>query len=101
MYNQPQQPQQQQIKIKAADDVLAGKYCNFMNIMHSKGEFVMDFTSLFPPNGTLNARIITSPGHMKRIVAAMRDNLKKYEEKFGAIEVAKVPNNEIGFNAKK
>ena len=40
---------------------------------------------------------MTTPGHFKRMIAAMTDNLKKYEEKFGPIKQAEQNEKEIGF----
>lgn len=92
---------QQQVNIKANDEIIKGVYANNMMVAHSKEEFVMDFINLFPPQGLLVSRVITSPGHMKRILAALADNLKKYEEKFGKIEQAEAPRQEgIGFATK-
>lgn len=89
---------QQQVNIKANDETLKGAYANNMMVAHSKEEFVLDFIHLFPPQGLLVSRVITSPGHMKRIIFALQDNLKKYEEKFGKIEQAEAPRQEgIGF----
>jgi hypothetical protein len=94
---QPTQPQQ--LQIKADDAVLKGVYSNAMQVQHSKEEFVLDFMTLFPPTGTLNARVIVSPGHLKRMIAALADNLAKYEASFGKVDVAQEP-GEIGFAAK-
>lgn len=93
--NQPQQ----QIQIKAIDEKLKGEYSNVMQILHTKEEFVLDFLNVFPPTGTLNSRVILSPGHFKRMVSAMGENLKKYEEQFGKIEESEAPNQSIGFQA--
>lgn len=79
------------INIKISDEILKGAYSNTMQVMHTKEEFVMDFMSMFPPNGIVAARIITSPGHMKRIIRALQENIAKYETKFGAIEESKAP----------
>lgn len=92
-----QQPQGQQIQIKADDAMLRGAYANTTNIFHTKEEFLLDFMNIFPPTGTLNARIILSPGHFKRMVAAMAENLKKYEDQFGSVEASEAPSNPIGF----
>lgn len=82
--------QQQNINIKIPDDVLKGTYSNNMFVSHTKEEFILDFTNItfFPPpgQGIATAKIITNPGHFKRMVAALTDNLKKYEEQFGKIE---------------
>ncbi|MFZ2154037.1 MAG: DUF3467 domain-containing protein [Candidatus Moraniibacteriota bacterium] len=89
--------QNQQVQIKATDEKLKGEYSNAMQILHTKEEFVLDFLNIFPPTGTLNSRVILSPGHFKRMIKAMEENLKKYEDQFGKIEIATEPKNEIGF----
>jgi hypothetical protein len=94
-----QQNQPQQIQIKAADEKLRGEYSNMMQILHTKEEFVLDFLNIFPPTGTLNARIILSPGHLKRMQKAIEENLKKYEAQFGKILESEAPKNSIGFQA--
>jgi hypothetical protein len=96
MNGQPQQGQQ--INIKIEDAVMKGVYANAMGVSHSKEEFVMDFMNIFPYQraGIVTARVITSPGHMKRIYKALEDNIKKYESAFGKIEEAKAPDG-IGF----
>lgn len=96
-----QKPQQNQIQIKATDEKLKGEYANIMQVLHTKEEFVLDFLNAFPPTGTLNARIIVSPGHFKRMLAAMAENLKKYEAQFGNVEASEAPSSAIGFQAKE
>jgi len=80
------QKQQQQINIKIEDPVLKGNYSNLVFASHTREEFVLDFISVFGPQGIQVAKVITSPGHFKRIVGAMAENLKKYESQFGKIE---------------
>lgn len=87
----------QQVQIKATDDKLRGEYSNKMQVLHTKDEFVLDFLNIFPPAGTLNSRVIVSPGHFKRMLKAMDENLKKYESQFGKIAESDMPNQEIGF----
>ena len=100
MSNQPQ-PNQKQIQIKISDEVLKGVYANAMQVAHSKEEFILDFMNLTPHMGAgiVTGRVIMSPGHLKRVIAALQDNLKKYESQFGRIEQADAPNEEIGFKA--
>jgi len=74
--------------VKMTDGALVGAYANMVQIGHTPEEFILDFMNLFPPTGIVTARVIVSPGHMKRIVAALEENLKKYEEQFGAIKFA-------------
>ncbi len=100
---QPQvgQGQQKQMQIKISDEVLKGNYANATQIVHSKEEFVLDFLNLSPHMGAgvVTARVIMSPGHLKRVIAALSENLKKYEDQFGKIEQAKELSSEIGFKA--
>lgn len=93
-----QQPQGQQINIKIEDPVMKGAYANAMGVSHSKEEFVVDFMNIFPYQraGIVTARVITSPGHMKRIYKALEENIKKYEQQFGKIAEAQAPDG-IGF----
>jgi hypothetical protein len=88
---------QQQLQLKADDNTLKGVYTNNMQVAHTKEEFIIDFMNMFPPVATLNARVIVSPGHMKRMLAALTENVKRYEEAHGTIEVASAPNSEMGF----
>jgi len=79
------------INIKAPDELLQGRYANMMQVMHAKEEFVLDFMFAHPPQGELVSRLIVSPAHMKRIVSALQDNINKYEQQFGPIQVAGEP----------
>jgi hypothetical protein len=93
-----QNPNQQQLQIKADDATLKGVYANAMQVQHSKEEFVIDFMNLFQPAGTLNARVIVSPGHAKRMIAALTENMARYEGSFGQVEPAKEQDTGIGFH---
>ncbi len=90
---------EQEIKIKAKDEELKGIYSNLMQILHTKEEFVLDFFLVTPPEGILASRIIMSPGHFKRMAKALQENVGKYEEKFGKIEEAAIPEGGIGFKS--
>lgn len=93
-----QQNQGQNLNIKISDEVLKGNYANMMMVAHTQEEFILDFVNLTPPQGIVSARIITSPGHLKRIISALQDNLKKYEGQFGSVKEAQGPAvSEIGF----
>lgn len=94
------QPQKQNIQIKAKDEIIAGSYANMAQISHNKEEFILDFMSIFPPVGTLNNRVIMSPGHYKRLIRACQENLVKYESQFGAIQESTQPNSEFGWPTK-
>lgn len=80
-----------QMEIKITDEILRGVYANNMAVAHTKEEFILDFINIFPPTGIVNARIVISPGHMKRIIRALNDNVLRYESKFGEIKEAPEP----------
>ena len=92
---QTQQPRQIQIR----DNLAGGEYANMMQISHNKEEFLIMFLNVVQPTGRVVGKIMTSPGHLKRMIAAMSDNLKKYEDKFGPVSEAEGPSKEIGFSA--
>ena len=80
-----------EVNIKIADEELKGRYSNLLRITHTREEFILDFINLVPPQGVVTARIVTSPGHMKRTVRALAATLARYEEAHGAIEEAPEP----------
>lgn len=86
---EPQEPQG--VAIKIGDEELKGRYSNLLRITHTREEFILDFINLVPPQGMVCARIVTSPGHMKRIVRALAANVARYEESFGPIVEAQEP----------
>jgi hypothetical protein len=86
-----EQPAKKEIKITFPESLRGGAYANSMFATHTRDEFVLDFVMMAPPAGTVTARVITSPGHMKRMVSALSENLKKYEAKFGKIAQAPEP----------
>ncbi len=77
-----------QIQIKANEEMSQGRYSNSMFIAHGPEEFIIDWLLNSPTGAHLVSRIIVTPGHVKRIINALSDNLKKYEEKYGEIKLA-------------
>ena len=68
------------LQVNTADEVSRGHYSNSMLVSHGPEEFIIDWL-LQSPNGVhLVSRIIVSPTHMKRIIAALQENVDKYEE---------------------
>ena len=83
--------------IKIADNIPGAEYANAMQVNHSRDEFQIMYLNLMGASGRVTGKMITAPGHFKRMVVAMQDNLKKYEEKHGEIKEATVEGKEIGF----
>jgi len=92
MSRQGQEPQKKKaVQIKVPEEVARGAYANAMAVFHTREEFVIDFLNVFPPTGVATARIITSPGHVKRIIRALQENLRRYEDQFGSVQEALPP----------
>ncbi len=84
-------------EIRISDNIPGAEYANAMQVKHDKYEFQLAFLNITPPNGRVVGKIITNPGHFKRMISAMQENLKKYEEKFGEIKETLDQDDEIGF----
>ena len=80
--------QKQNLKLNIAPDVAEGTYSNLVVISHTPAEVVMDFAQMLPgtEGATIRQRIIMNPIHAKRTLAALSDNIRKYEQQFGTIE---------------
>jgi len=92
----PQKPME--IQVTFPEDLKGGAYSNSMTVTHTREEFVLDFMMVAPPAGAVTARIVLSPGHVKRVVAALAENVRKYEGAHGTILTAQEPQGKIGFN---
>jgi hypothetical protein len=91
--------QQQEIKVNFPPHLQGGVYSNNMMVSHTKEEFIMDFMMVAPPVGTVMSRVIISPGHVKRMISALQDNVQKYEARFGTIQAAEELKGNVGFQA--
>ncbi|MCL5734482.1 MAG: DUF3467 domain-containing protein [Actinobacteria bacterium] len=90
--------QAKEIKVNLPQNIVGGVYANAMLVQHTDDEFVMDFTLLVGGNGTVVSRVITSPGHMKRMIAALQENLRRYEGSHGVVKGREVqPRMRLGF----
>jgi hypothetical protein len=85
--NIPEAPPQVQLQVDADDATAQGVYANLAGVMHTETEFVLDFLFLQPnqPRAKLRSRVLSSPVHTKRLLAALADNIRKYEDRFGPI----------------
>ena len=92
-------PQGQQINIELGEKEAEGIYSNLAIISHSPAEFIIDFTRIVPgvPKAKVHARIITTPQHAKMLMKALKDNIDKFESKFGEIKTDAVPSQMFGF----
>jgi hypothetical protein len=87
----PQNPLQVEIGEREAE----GIYSNVAFIAHSPSEVILDFGRALPglPKAKVYARVILTPQHAKSLLAALDENLKRFEAQFGPI---KLPNDARG-----
>lgn len=78
---------QNQINIELPEEIADGEYSNLAIITHSNQEFIVDFVCLAPglPKAKVKSRIILTPQHAKRLMAALAENVKKFEQMHGEI----------------
>lgn len=78
-----------QIQVELDEGVAQGIYTNLALVAHTETEFLFDFLFVQPqqPKAKVRARIISSPSHTKRFFLALRENITRYEVRFGEIKV--------------
>jgi hypothetical protein len=78
-----------QINIELSEEMAEGTYSNLAIITHSNSEFVVDFIRIMPgvPKAKVKSRIVLTPEHAKRLLLALGDNVKKYEDQHGLIQL--------------
>jgi hypothetical protein len=87
MANEPKAPPQGMIQVVTGDEMSRGRYSNNMLISHTPEEFIIDWLLNSPAGTHLVARVVVTPGHLKRIIGALEDNLKRYEANFGDVRL--------------
>ncbi len=88
MSNNVQNQNQSQLNIELSEEIADGIYSNLAVISHSSSEFVIDYIRIMPnvPKAKVKARIVLTPEHAKRLLRALTDNVKRYEQQFGVID---------------
>lgn len=84
-----EQRKENQLNIALSPEVAEGVYSNLAIISHSSSEFVLDFVRIMPgtPKANVKSRVILTPEHAKRLLFALQDNITKYEQHFGKINM--------------
>jgi len=77
-----------QLNIELSEDMAEGTYSNLAIITHSNSEFVIDFIKVMPgvPKARVKSRVVLTPQHAKRFLAALSDNISKFEAVHGTIK---------------
>jgi len=76
------------LEIQLDEETAQGVYANLAVVNHSETEFTLDFMFVQPqaPRAKVGSRIITSPRHVKRLISALEDNLRRYEKTYGTVD---------------
>ena len=83
------------LEIDLSHEVAQGTYANLAIIAHSTSEFIIDFVRLMPgvPKPEVKSRIIMTPENTKRLMLALQDNIRKYEQTYRKITLPEEPQN--------
>lgn len=89
MANEPNNELQLEIK----PEVAQGHYVNLALVTHSHSEFILDAAAMLPamPKAQIVSRLIMTPDHAKQLMLALQDNVRKYEQAFGTIQIPQQP----------
>ena len=92
-------PKKGQINIELDEQIAQGTYSNLAIINHSVSEFVVDFVNIMPgtPKSKVKSRIILTPQHAKRLVKALNENVKRFENAHGEIKDYEQPPIPLNF----
>lgn len=95
-----QKDQKQNLKLNISPEVAEGTYSNLVVISHNPTEIILDFAQMLPgvDGAAVRQRIIMNPIHAKRTLAALNDNIKKYEQMFGAISEPRVEGDTVPYD---
>jgi hypothetical protein len=91
--------EENKLNIEIDENTAEGIYSNLAIISHSGSEFVLDFIKIMPgmPKAKVKSRVLMTPQHAKRLLKALSDNVKKYEETHGIVQELEPPNVPINF----
>ena len=75
-------PAPNEIQVEITDDMAQGTYANLAIVAHSSSEFILDFIQIMPgaPKAKVKSRIILTPDNAQRLLYALQDNIRKFEE---------------------
>lgn len=94
----------QEFSIELGPETALGEYANLALITHSSSDFVLDFARILPgmAKPQVRSRVVLAPEHAKRLLQALQDNIYKYEQNFGKIQINNQPPRTIApFNGGK
>lgn len=87
--NENDNRKQGKLELELPQEVAQGEYANLAIITHSSSDFVLDFARVLPgvPKALVKSRVLLAPEHAKRLLAALQENIMRYERAFGPIRI--------------
>lgn len=84
----PNSTNKRKIRLELPKDPSA-TYSNTVMISHTANEVIFDFIQIMPNDNRarVQKRIMMTPTHAKMFLNALTDNMRKYEDKHGEIDV--------------
>lgn len=78
------------LNIELSEEMSEGQYINLALIAHSQTEFVIDFIRVMPnvPKAKVKSRIVMTPEHAVRLLAALRENIERFEDTYGIVKTS-------------
>ena len=91
MFNKENLKKTSDVKTKEVPlvDKVTAVYANLFKVEHTQEEFHFAFIIVSGEMAEITSKVIITPGHMKRLIETMQENLRMYEEHFG--EIASTP----------
>jgi hypothetical protein len=87
-----QQPQRTQLRIELPNN-LQVTYGNAAIVNQTHSEIILDFLQIMPndPRARIQARVVMTPANAKLFLQALQQNLDRFEEKHGKIDIPPRP----------
>lgn len=84
----PDDLKEMKLEIQLDEETAQGVYANLAVVNHTDAEFTLDFVFVQPqaPRAKVRSRVITSPQHVRRLIATLEENLRHYEQQFGTLK---------------
>ncbi len=88
---QSHEVQHQQLSARVPDHVAQGVFSTGAVVLNGPHEFILDFLLRMTRPHRVAARIVLPPPVVPRMIAAVRENLGNYETRFGPVQKAPQP----------
>jgi len=82
-----------QVQVELDPEIAQGMYVNMAMVNYSENEFTLDFIYVQPQGAKakVRSRVISGAKHTKRLLMALQDSVKKYEQMHGTIDISGPP----------